>query len=162
MNGLCVINENEIVIYCIKKGKVYGYNYWIIFYDLKEDKKEYIKLGNFDVLDLKNKIKSFCLLNENYLLGGGNERFFLFNIHKRSIEKKIDNDCYYINYMISLNNNSFLVVSDTKIIQYEIDKYNNIKVIAKDEYIIPYRCVRKFPGNRLIMQNCEKITIFGY
>ena len=30
-----VINENEIVIHCEKKGMVYGYNYWIIFFDLK-------------------------------------------------------------------------------------------------------------------------------
>ena len=37
VNALCQINENEIAFYCTKYGKLFGYNAYVIFYDIENN-----------------------------------------------------------------------------------------------------------------------------
>ena len=161
---ICLINENEIALICKKKGRVYGSNYWLIFYNItRQEKISDIKLC--DENDSKNEIHNLFLLNKKYLLGSGREIFNLFNITTKSLEKKITKFFDY-NFMVSLNDENFLSVNYDEIIQFEIDSDIDIKIVAREKYKSKYKFrfdyVGKFPGNKLIMQNRENIIIFDY
>jgi hypothetical protein len=164
IRDICLINENEIALICKKKGRFYGSNYWLIFYDItNQGKISDIKIC--DENDSKNEINDLFLLNKKYLLGSGREIFNLFNITTKSLERKITKFFDY-NFMVSLNDENFLSVNYDEIIQFEIDSDNDIKIVAREQYKskykLPFHYVGKFPGNKLIMQNRDNIIIFDY
>ena len=167
---ICTINNNEIVIYCEEKGKLFGSNYNLIFYDIKQNNLiNDLSIGNagYDA-----KIK---LMNKNSLIAfkGGcasDERkpeLILIDIQKRKIKNKIVLDNYFSEgVFIPLNEKIFLIycecpVNDIsmKIFQYEIENEKNlIKKGDKDfknDYII------KYYDNKIIIAKGARISLYG-
>lgn len=113
VNALCQINENEIAFYCTKYGKLFGYNAYVIFYDLENNKEiKSLKLGNWKDDDNNwddGNIKIF-LAKENCIIVILNDKLELIDTKSRSVQKTIK-FIYNIRNVICLNNYYFLIVN---------------------------------------------------
>ena len=64
IKAICQINQNELALYSYKKGKLFGYNEYLVFYDMNSDKiTKTIKVGKGE--NLTNQI---FLINDNHIL----------------------------------------------------------------------------------------------
>ena len=154
---ICQITENEYALFSKKKGVISGETYYIIFYDMKNDKKiKSLKIGKGD--------KYYCemfLLNETNLISSGEDFIVLIDIKKRNIIKEIKYEFDFHN-IILLNQNYFLHFTDEKLSFYEIEGLNEIKL--KEEKNMEIGSIIKYPGNKLLITDYEgkKISIYGY
>ena len=152
MDNICLINKNEIAFYAEQKGKIYGTNEYVYFYDIQNNKKfKKFKVGN------GQKYHDFLLINKDRLLFSRNEIIILFDVKNRTKLnefKMILNLCY----ITLLNDNKFLYENEP-ISQYELVDSKTIELKGENE--IEYDLMAKYYENKLIMCNNKKITIYG-
>ena len=163
--NICHINEDEFILYVNKKGKLYGRNECLIFYDMKNNKEiKSLKVGKGE------NSNDMVLVNKETLLVGGEKSTILVNIKKRKITKELEFgiELYCV---IILNEKSFLsyrlldeVSEEGYLEQYEFQDSDNILLKEKKEfnYELSYKFVSKYSGNKgVIYNNNKKITIYG-
>lgn len=154
--NVCSINENEIALYCTKKGKIYGENAYLQFFNIKNQELKKLKLGDYD------NGKQMLLFDKNNLIVERNGKLVLIDPVKKSIKKEFKNERdQNFERIILLNNKTFLVVgSNNNLYQYEINN-NNINLIFK-KLLENSSCFDKYPHNRFISKNGKEIVIYGY
>ena len=160
VNALCQINENEIAFYCTKYGKLFGYNAYVIFYDIENNKEiKSLKLGNWKDDDSNwddGNIKIF-LAKENCIIVKLNDKLELIDTKSRNVQKTIK-FVNNIKNVICLNNYYFLILNYfNDLLQYEIETFK-----LKSEKEIENNFIEKYPGNKLILANKKKVTIYSY
>ena len=164
IHNLCEINENEIAIYCRTKGKIYGYNDSLIFYDIKKD-EENNSLKIADNLKNDSSLRYLSLLNKNTIILQHNSCIYLVDSYNRKIIRKIRLDYEKITSILILNERNFLVAIHDKIYQYILDKENNVNLKG-----INFDCpigmcdecyLYKYPGNKIIKKSRKGIYIYG-
>ena len=149
--NLCVIDENEIVIYYYK-GKLFGDNALLLFYDIKNTKNiKTLKLGSHD------SGQEIFLANQNNLIVERNYKYMLIDPRKKVIigEFKIE---ISLDKVISLNDKTFLGSNGKKIKQCQI-KNNKIELI--EEKKIKNDLIIKYPDNKLMICYDKNISIYG-
>ena len=149
--NLCVINENEIVIYYYK-GKLFGDNALLLFYDIKNTKSiKTLKLGKHETG------QQIFLANENNLIVERNDKYMLIDPKKKVIiaELKIENT---LDNAICLNDKIFLSSDELSIYQYEI-KNNKIELIGETE--VGNFQIIKYPDNKIMINYEKNISIYG-
>ena len=153
----CQINENEFALYSYAKGKIYGHNDILIFYDMKTDKKiKALKVGNGENDD------DMILFNKDLLLiAGKDETAILINVQTRNIVNKIPFKYWGSEYLL-LNEKILLIQYGKKIVQYEFENISTIKLKEENENNYGNNIILKYPENRLITYDDNKIIIFGY
>ena len=154
VKSLLYIKENEYILCCEQKGKIYGKNDVLIFYDLKNNTKiKTVKLGN----------SGYSILHyfgEEHLLVERNKKLIFVDINKRKIEKELDiNINLFSMNFIQLNEKVFLFYNSKKIFLYELD--NSKSIILKEEKDLESSLILKYPGNKLIIQNDNAIALYG-
>ena len=154
IGDICKIKDNEFVFYITQKGKIYGENDYIIFYDIQSDEKiNSLKVGNGE------NIQEMYLANkENLLISKDYDIIILVDTINRKIKKEFKftisiPDLYYLNEKI------FLYPQGSAIFQYEFEDSNNI--ILKGKKDIPTTLISKYPENKLIIYKKRKIIIYG-
>ena len=139
-----------------KKGKIYGQNAYIKFYDIKDNKKiKTLKLG-----DHKSGEK-LLFIDKNNLAVEFNNKILLIDPIKKTIRnelKHIDDNVF--RNMCLLNGKTFLVSSYSGLYQYELNKnkiiYKNKKEIKESDII------KKYPDEQLVIFiHSKQIIIFG-
>ena len=154
--NLCQTREKEIAIYHKKKGKIYGENAYLKFYDIKDNKKiKTLKLG-----DHKSG-ENLLLLDKNNLIVEFNNKIVLIDPIKKTIRnefKHIDDNDFRKMYL--LNDKTFLVCSNSGLYQYE---FNKNKIIYKNKKDIKNaKIIKKYPDEQLaIFVNFRQILIYG-
>ena len=146
---VCEINKKEIAVSCYEFGKIYGKNYFIIFYDV--EKKVIIKTFSIG--------SKFCYMNKNSLIVVS-DKIYLIDLNKHKIKTKIsckNNEC--INYsVLKINEKGFIVIRDN-MYYYEIE--NDSKIIFKGQSLFGVVYADKYPGNRLIIGKYGSIYIYN-
>ena len=163
--NICHINEDEFILYVNKKGKLYGRNECLIFYDMKNNKEiKSLKVGKGE------NSNNMVLVNKENLLVEGEKSTILVNVKKRKITKELEFgiELYCV---IILNEKSFLsyrlldeVSEEGYLEQYEFQDSDNILLKEKKEfnYELSYKFVSKYSGNKVVIyNNNKKITIYG-
>ena len=151
VKSLLYIKENEYILCCEQKGKIYGKNDVLIFYDLKNNTKiKTVKLGNSG----RSILHYF---GEEHLLVERNKKLIVVDINKRKIEKELDiNINLFSMKFIQLNEKVFFFYNSKKIFLYELD--NSKSIILKEEKDLECSLILKYPGNKLIIQNDNAIA----
>ena len=148
---LCGVGKNEIAIYYYKEGKIYGYNAFLLFYDIKYyTKDKTLKLGDGEY---GGRIQ---LANKNTLLLERNNKIVIIDVNDRIVKKEIKFD-YSLDRLIPLNEEKCLIRKNNGIIQYEIYNFN---LIEKERYSIENNFVMKYPRNKLIIANDKIASIY--
>ena len=152
---ICQINENEYVFYASQKGKIYGTNDYLIFYDIqKEVAIKKLKVGNGE-----NSNDMILINKDNLIISGEYPLIILIDVKTRQIKNKFKYDISF-NDLICLNDNIFLNPSySSELHQYEFEDLNIIKL--KEERKIKNDLISKYPGNKLIIYYDRKISIYG-
>ena len=152
------INENEYALFSEKKGILYGTNNYLIFYDMKNEKKiKSIKIG-----DGKIVFSDFSLLNKDNLIIFGNDSNILVDVNNKKIKKEFKYELF-LDDCIFLNEKLFLYKDRSKLLLYDYKEPNNIILKEKKEI---GRCIKemsKYPGNKLIIftEKNNKLSIYG-
>ena len=108
---LCQINENEYALFSEKKGILYGTNNYLIFYDMKNEKKiKSIKIG-----DGKIVFSNFFLLNKDNLMIFGNDSNILVDVKNKKIKNEFKYELFF-EYCIFLNEKLFLYKDRSKLL----------------------------------------------
>ena len=81
INNICQINENELIFYARQKGKIYGENDILIFYDMKTDNI----ISKLTVGKGENDYYSIKLINMAILIISGEETIIFVDIKNRKI-----------------------------------------------------------------------------
>ena len=157
---LCQINENEFALCSDKKGILYGTNNYLIFYDMKNEKKiKSIKIG-----DGKKIFFDFFLLNKDNLIIFGNESTILVDVKNKKIKKEFNYELF-LEDCIFLNEKLFLYKDRSELLLYEYEEPNNIILKEKRDMgrCIEEITISKYPGNKLIIFNDKnnKLSIYG-
>ena len=158
---ICVINDNEIAICYYEKGKLFGYNSYILFYDIEKDKQIYsFKFDNLNYL-------SIFTFNIDYLIAlkfsGKTEKSKIMLINKKKY--KFEGEFHMeenFDYLIPLNDKSFLTlnIKNNIISQYEINNKNSFQFKGIKE-IKQANFIGKYPGNKLIISELLNISIYN-
>lgn len=154
IENICYIHDNEYALYTQKKGKIFGTNYYIIFYDMENNKKiKELKIKRGDIT-----LRYDMLLNKDTLIIDGNDyTIFLIDTKTRKIEKEIDLSLV-ISDILLLNEKTFLY-NNKKLEQYEF-KNSTIEYRESDTKI-KVSLISKYPGNKIIVYKNNKISIYG-
>jgi len=148
---LCCINNREIAIYYYKNGKLFGFNAFLLFYDIKYyEKNKTLKLGD------GQSGKLIKLVNKNTLILDRNSKIVIIDAMNRIVKKEIKFE-YNIFSIILLNENNFLIGTYDSIYQCEI---NNFHFTLKEKKDIEFNFIDKYPGNKLIIYKDKKICIY--
>ena len=138
----------------IGKVKIFGYNAFLMFYDIKKNKEiQTLKLG-----DGEDGRRVF-LANKDNLILERNRKLVVIDIKSRNIKKEIKIE-HYLRLIITLNENRFLVQDYNNIYEYEIESKN--KITLKEQKRIENKFIGKYPDNKLIIIKDKTITIYGY
>ena len=137
---LCAINEDEIVLYCSLKGKIYGENSCLIFFDIKNNKyTKTLKIGD-EALDARQC--KLSLMNKDFLAVSHKilfvHKFILIDLKNRRIKKEIKYKHKQINNIYLFEEKFILVDRYSKLILYSISddiklersRYLNFKSLA--------------------------------
>ena len=155
---LCQINENEYALFSEKKGILYGTNNYLIFYDMKNEKKiKSIKIG-----DGKKVFSNFFLLNKDNLIIFGSDSNILVDVKNKKIKKEFKYGLF-LDLCIFLNEKLFLYKDRSKLLLYEYKEPNNIILKEKKEIGRCIELISKYPGNKLIIftEKNNKLSIYG-
>ena len=154
--NLCDTSEKEIAIYHKKKGKIYGQNAFIKFYDIKVNKKiKTLKLG-----DHKSG-ENLLFIDKNNLAVEFNNKIVLIDPIKKIIRNELKHiDDHGFGNMCLLNHQTFIVNSGSCLYQYELNKN---KIVYKNKKEIEgASIIKKYPDEQLaIFIYSEKIIIYG-
>ena len=108
------MNENEYVLFSERKGIIYGTNNYLIFYDMKNEKRiKSIKIG-----DGKKCFSDFFSLNKDILIIFGNDSYILVDVKNKKIINEIK-FTLFLDRCIFLNEKLFLYVDDFKLFLFE-------------------------------------------
>ena len=153
IENICQINDIEYVLYTNQKGKIYGTNDNLIFYDMQSNKKiKTLKVGKGE-----NSYEMFLFNNEKLIIGGDNSiKLIDIKIKKFIKEFKFD---IYLDDVIYLNEKSFLYRYSIKLYQYEFKDSNTIE--EKEKIDFRNEILLKYPEAKLIAYYDKKITIYG-
>ena len=165
---LCIINEKEIIIYYSERGKYYGFNAFLVFYDITNDnvleykEMKILKLGDYNDGD------NICLINKNYVIVELDNQLLLVDIINYKINKSFKMS-YKIDKIIRLNEKAFIIheekYSDNKyyslLYHYEIENNNKIKLIKEKNFQSQIIYIGKYPGNKLIIAYRNEIKIYS-
>jgi len=83
---ICEVNKIEIAIYCYESGILYGRTDFLIFYDIKNDKR----ITSFKVGEGKSTNKFLRLINKNSIILQHDTIFYLVDTIQRKIKKTIN------------------------------------------------------------------------
>ena len=166
---LCIINEKEIIIYYYEYGKYYGFNAFLVFYDITNDnileykEMKILKLGDYNDGD------NICLINNNYVIVELDNKLLLVDIINFKINKSFKIS-YNINKIIRLNEKTF-IIHEVKssgnnkyyslLHHYEIENNNKIKLIKEKNFPSEIIFIGKYPGNKLIIAYGNEIKIYS-
>ena len=150
------MTEDEFIFTSIKKGKINKNYYYLIFYDMKNEKEiKSLKLG-----DKYKDFNNFVSLNEENLLVFGNESCVLVDIINKIVKKEIKFDTDFTK-LIVLNKKLFLFQYDDTLKLYKFEE-NNFELIQEIIFEYYQENILKYPGNKLIHYTSEgKISILG-
>ena len=154
---LCQLTENEYVFSSRRKGLLFGYKCYLIFYDIQNDKTiKSLKLG-----DDKNYYGELFLLNKENLIVSGYNMVGLIDIKNRKVKTEFKYKIIFED-IILLNYKQFLYKGEDTLSLFELEEPNNLKLKEKKELDITL--VSKYPGNKLIFcfNNGTKIALYGY
>ena len=102
------------------------------------------------------------LFNKDLLLiAGKDETAILINVQTRNIVNKIPFKYWGSEYLL-LNEKILLIQYGKKIVQYEFENISTIKLKEENENNYGNNIILKYPENRLITYDDNKIIIFGY
>ena len=151
IRNICEINKNELAIIYWEYGKIYGYNDFLVFYDL--EKKEIIK-----TIDINGD--KLCLLNKYNLIVISSSKICLVDLTKRKIINKIsskikDTKSFSV---IEIDENTFIVVAGN-IYQYEIE---DDKIKFKGSNLFSSGVVAKLPDNQLLVESFGGLDLYEY
>ena len=152
----CGLNENEIILFCHQKGKLFGGDKaYLLFYDIKNYKDiKALKLGNFEY---GNHI---LLLNDDNLIVELNKKLILINTKSRVKKEEYDTGLRrFSDKILRLNNNSFILVVLGKIFEFKADN-SGIDFVGKNEFMYA-NGISKYPDNQLITTVQNRIYIYG-
>ena len=154
VNNVCQIDDNEYIFYAKQKGAVYGKNDYLIFYDIQSNKIiKKLKVGNG-----KNTDEMVLINKNNLIIKGGNEEIKLIDVKNKIKKNKFKLEIYDFDDIITLNENKFLNISQ-ELEQYEFEDLDTIKLKGTKE--MDKELISKYPGNKIIVYNEKKITIYG-
>ena len=149
---ICRINNNEIAFLYYKKGLVFGFNEFLLFYDILNYKNiKNLKLGDGSGANFME------LMNENTLILERNSKIVIIDTTKRIIKDEIKFG-HRIESIVLLNENNFLIRNSENIYQCKIDKYFNFTL--KKQKSIKSDLIAKYPGNKLIIYKDKEICIY--
>lgn len=150
INSICKIKQNEIIISCWENKKFFGYNYYLIFYDIKN--KFVIK-----IIDIGGKM---CLLNYKNLIVADSSKIYLIDLINRKILSKISGKHWSSKKysLVKIFGDSFIIIAKN-IYQYEI---KNEKIVYKSTNIFNANIALMLPSNELLFENSSGITIFQF
>ena len=150
------MTEDEFVFTSIKKGKINKNYYYLIFYDMKNEKEiKSLKLG-----DKYKDFDNFVSLNEENLLVFGNESYILVDSINKIVKKEIKFDTDFTKLMV-LNKKLYLFQYDDTLKLYKFEE-NNFELIQEIKFEYYQENITKYPGNKLIHYTSEgKISILG-
>lgn len=157
---LCVTNDNEIAICYYEEGKLFGYNSYILFYDIKKDKKIYsFKFDGMNYL-------SVFPFNVDYLIvhkvNATKNKIMLLDKKNNRIEGELPLEDYYDMLIIPLNDKSFLTLNIQKkiISQFELKNKNSFELKGKKQ-MKEVNFIGRYPGNKLIINELLDISIYN-
>lgn len=151
---ICQLDDNEFVFYAKQKGAIYGENDYLIFYDIQTDKRiKKLKVGKG-----KNSGDMILINKNNLIILGIEEEIKLIDVKNKVKINKFKLEIYDFDNIIILNDNKFLNIS-SELEQYELENPNTIRLKGKKE--MDKELISKYPGNKLIVYNEKKITIYG-
>ena len=161
INNICQINENELIFYARQKGKIYGENDILIFYDMKTDNI----ISKLTVGKGENDYYSIKLINMDILIISGEETIIFVDIKNRKIINEVKFDIY-IPGIVCLNEKSFLYYQGRKIgllSQYEIEDLKTFRLKEEKKIELEVDNFLIYPGNRIIIYfyKIKKLSIYG-
>ena len=149
--GIRAVSNDEIAIYYYKEGKIYGWNAFLLFFDIYyyQDNKT-LKLGDGE--------KGGCIeiFDKNTLLLDRNQKIILIDTRNKIVKNEFKIDLY-IDSIIKLNEQMLLVRNNRRIIQYEIHCFDLREICQK---YIDVNFFWKYPENKLIISNDKEIIIY--
>ena len=160
IDTICVTNENTIAICYEEKGKLFGYNSYILFYDIKKDKQIYsFKFDGSHYL-------SVFTFNVDYLIvfkinkKTAKQKIILLDKKNNRIEGELSLEDYF-DMLIPLNDKSFLTLKLQNIIsQFEIKNKNSFQLKGTKE-MKEVNFIGRYPGNKLIINELLDIGIYN-
>lgn len=154
IENICYIHDNEYAFYTKKKGKIFGTNYYIIFYDMQINKKiKELKIKRGDITYTFDMV----LNKDTLIVDGKDDKIVLIDTKIRKIKKEI-NLSLVISHIFLLNEKTFLY-NAKKLEQYEF-KNSTIEYKESDKKIMT-NLLSKYPGNKIIIYKHKKISIYG-
>ena len=155
VTNFCQIRDNEYVYYVKLKGKVYGKNDFLIFFDMQNESViKKLKVGSGE-----NNSDMLLINKDNLLIDGRDGIIKLIDVKNRLVKNKYTFNIYIDNeYIIILNETKFLSLK-RYISQYEFEESDTM--VLKEEIKIRQSLISKYPGNRLIIYYDKNITIYG-
>lgn len=108
------INENEYVLFSNRKGIIYGTNNYLVFYDMKNEKRiKSVKIG-----DGKKDFFDFFSLNKDILIILGRDSHLLVDVKNKKIINEFKFELF-LKECIILNEKLFLYQDDFKLFLFE-------------------------------------------
>lgn len=154
IENICYIHDNEYAFYTKKKGKIFGTNYYIIFYDMKNNKKiKELKIKRGDIVPTYDMV----LNKDTLIIDGKDDTIILIDTKIRKIKKEI-NLALLTSDIFLLNEKTFLY-NAKKLEQYEFK--NSIIEYKESDKKIKADIISKYPGNKIIIYKDNKISIYG-
>ena len=154
---ICEINQTEIVVYGYESGKIYGWNDFLFFYNRKNNfKTDTIKVG-----DGEGNNKRLKKINDTYIILQHNSKFYLLDIIKKRLKQKISLYTSDLSTLIKLNDDTFLVKSNSyEICQYRIN-FENKPAYKSSKDFGTFNIFMKYPEDRIIVINENNISLYG-
>ena len=153
IDEICQINQNELALYSKKKGKLFGYNEFLVFYDMNSEKiTKTIKVGNGE-----NLTSEIFLINEDHLLFEKENNYIIVDIKNKIIKSTIEFPCQIFNFL-NLNEKQFLAQGDLVLFQCENVNLDTYKIKEQKKFV--YELVSRYNQNRLISYKEKEIIIF--
>ena len=147
----CKITENEVAlsIWNDALGGMINF-YYIMFYDVKKDKKIKTILTDSPILNVS-------LINKDNLVVYVEKQLILIDVNKKWILKRISLE--YFDILIPLNEKIFLIIGRNIIYQYIIKNGKCFLNEGKNE--IEFGIIKKYINNKIIVENKGIIKIYG-
>ena len=152
IDNICEIDDKEIAISCYERGRIFGYNQFIIFYNL--EKKEEIK--SIDI-DLGGKL---CLLNKSDLIVLSRTKIYAISLDDYKIFTKYSwknpkNNDFSI---LKINKSDFLVVASNV---YHYKLYGS-KIFYEGSNLFNVKIAEKLHGHKLFIAGLSGLDIYEY
>jgi hypothetical protein len=171
ISDICIIDLNEIVIFCEEKGRVYGTNISLVFVDIRQNKIiTSLIIGNANwryqdkmILIDKNNLIAYT---KGWSYDKKKSELLFVDIKTKKFKNRIKLDYYDSSSFLILNEKAFLLTcsnGDKKsIYQFEIENENEEKMIIKEKRHteLTCDCLIKYYNNKIIITNMGKVSLY--